>query len=187
MVTTTGHHRRASVITSRPSSLTLIDGASVLIRQLEPDDYDAVVALSDTLSDTERYMRFFTTHPGYLDQWARTLTTRSDEQCALGVFEDDALIGTASYVLTVEPGCAEVSVVIAHLQHARGVGTALLRTLGRIAADDGIHHLVADVLAENSSMRRVITDGGWPCTQRLDGSVLSIRVDLDAIHDEGAD
>lgn len=110
------------MITSQPSSLTLIDGASVVIRQLGADDYDAVVALSETLSDRERYMRFFTTHPGYLDQWARTLTVHSDEQCALGIFEDDTLIGTASYVLTAEPGCAEVSVVIAHLQHERGVG-----------------------------------------------------------------
>ena len=166
--------------------ITLVDGAKVVIRRLASDDYDAVVALSETLTETERYMRFFTTHPGFLDQWARTLTTHSDEQCALGSFEDAALIGTASYVVAAEPGCAEVSVVIAHLQHERGVGTALLLALGRIARDDGIHHLVADVLAENNAMRRVITDAGWPCTQQLDGSVLRISVDLDAVH-EGAD
>ncbi len=170
-------------IGSSPSSLTLIDGARVEVRQLASDDYDAVVALSETLTERERYMRFFTVHPGYLDEWARTLTTRSAEQHALGTFEDDALIGTASYVKTTQPGYAEVSVVIAHLQHERGVGTALLRSLGRVARDNGIHHLVADVLAENILMRKVITDGGWPCTQHLDGSVLSVDLDLDLVVD----
>jgi hypothetical protein len=74
-------------------------------------------------------------------------------------------------------------VVVAHEQHARGVGTVLLRELGNIAREAGQHRLVADVLAENSAMRRVIADAGWPTTQHRDGSVLSVEVDLDRTDD----
>ena len=54
-----------------------------------------------------------------------------------------------------------------------------------------MHHLIAEVLADNHPMLRVMTDAGWPCTRHLDGSVLHVEVDLDAIHngplDEGAE
>jgi hypothetical protein len=43
-----------------------------------------------------------------------------------------------------------------------------------------VHRLVAAVLWENHLMLRVLADAGWPCTRRLDGSVLNIEVDLDA-------
>lgn len=80
------------------------------------------------------------------------------------------------------PGYAEVAVVVAHNEHLRGVGTASLRRLGEIARENGVHHLIAEVLADNHPMLRVMTDAGWPCTRHLDGSVLHVEVDLDAIH-----
>ena len=80
------------------------------------------------------------------------------------------------------PGYAEVAVVVAHNEHLRGVGTASLRRLGEIARENGVHHLIAEVLAANHPMLRVMTDAGWPCTRHLDGSVLHVEVDLDAIH-----
>ena len=71
--------------------------------------------------------------------------------------------------------------VVAHNEHLRGVGTALLRRLGEIAKENGLHYLVADVLAENYLMLRVMADAGWPCTRPLDGSVLHVEMDLDAV------
>jgi hypothetical protein len=37
------------------------------------------------------------------------------------------------------------------------------------------------VLAENYLMLRVMADAGWPCTRPLDGSVLHVEMDLDAV------
>ena len=68
--------------------------------------------------------------------------------------------------------------VVAHTEHLRGVGTALLRRLGQIARRSGVHRLVADVLWENHLMLRVLSDAGWPCTRHLDGSVLHVEIDL---------
>src|ERR1700683_4533953 len=91
---------------------TLRDGAAVLFRRLEPADIDAVIALHDTLSDRERYLRFFTMHPAHLKTLADKLTDGSSEDCALGAFESGTLIGVASYAVCGRD--AEFAVVVAH-------------------------------------------------------------------------
>jgi hypothetical protein len=78
-----------------------------------------------------------------------------------------------------------VSVVVAHERHDRGVATILLAFLGMIARNNGIHHLVADVLTENQSMHKVIIDAGRPCTRYLDGDVTHVDVDLDQLGSRG--
>ena len=148
------------------------------IRRLNPDDHDAVVSLAMGLSDEERYLRFFTLHPTHVGEWALSLTAPADGVVALGVFESGELIGVANYAELSRPGCAEIAVVVAHEQHERGVGTALLRAPAPVE-----HRFVADVLFENYAMRRVIRDAGWPTTQHRDGSVVSVEVNLDDIDD----
>jgi RimJ/RimL family protein N-acetyltransferase len=165
----------------------LLDGAEVTIRRLDAADYDAVVRLATELNSEERYQRFFTAHPAYIGEWALSLTAPAAGIVALGAFEDGDLIGLANYAELPTPGAAEIAVVVAHEQHERGVGTALLRALGHIARSAGRHRFVADVLAENHAMRRVIADAGWPTTQHIDGSVLSVEVNLDNIDDDSVE
>ncbi|WP_234834732.1 GNAT family N-acetyltransferase [Mycolicibacterium stellerae] len=153
------------------------------VRRLNHDDYDAVVLLATELDAEERYMRFFTLHPAYIGEWALSLTAPAKGVVALGAFEDGDLIGVANYSELSRSGYAEIAVVVAHEQHHRGVGTALLRTLAEIAKDSGQHRFVADVLFENYAMRRVLSDAGWPISQHRDGSVLSLEVDLDTLTD----
>jgi RimJ/RimL family protein N-acetyltransferase len=160
------------------SEEVLLDGGLVSIRRLDVDDLDGVIALSETLTESERYFRFFTAYPSYLNHWARSLAQRSDKQFALGAFESGRLIGVASYFMCNEPGCAEVAIVVAHQEHMRGVGTVLLCRLGQIARDNGVNRFVADVLAENHLMRKVMSDAGWPCTIHADGSELRVDVNL---------
>jgi hypothetical protein len=90
------------------------------------------------------------------------------------------LDGSPIRIRRLEP---EVSVLLAHEQHDRGVGTTLLRTLGIIAHANGIHHLVADVLAENQSVSKVVTDADWPCIRHRDGCVVHFDVDLDEVRE----
>lgn len=168
------------------TAATLLDGARVLIRRLNTGDYDAVVLLASQLNGEERYLRFFTVHPSYIGEWALSLTAPAAGMVALGVFETGGLIGVANYVELSPPGCAEIAVEVAHEQHARGVGTELLRALGHIARSAGLHRFIADILFENYAMRRVISDAEWPVTQHLDGSVLSVEVDLDHVDDDVA-
>ena len=80
------------------TTTTLLDGATVTVRQLLPTDYDAVVGLEMALSADERYRRFFTAYPTCIGEWALSLTAPAEGIVALGVFETGELIGVANYV-----------------------------------------------------------------------------------------
>jgi GNAT superfamily N-acetyltransferase len=163
------------------SCTELLDGSAVSLRRLDSGDADDVVKLYEALTDDECYLRFFTMHPTHIHPAARSLVEQSNGKYALGAFDSEGLLGVANYVACSTPGYAEIAVVVAHAEHFRGVGTALLRRLGEIAKANGFHHLLAEVLAENHLMNRVISDAGWPCTRHLDSSVLHVEVDLNLV------
>lgn len=160
------------------STAELVDGSVISLRQLKPSDTDGILSLYQSLTDEERYFRFFTMRPASLEGWARSIAELRSGQYAIGAFGSGRLLGVANYNACHQPGYAEVAVAVAHAEHLRGVGTALLRRLGEIAKVNGFHHFVAEVLAENHLMLRVLSDGGWPCTRHLDGSVLHVEIDL---------
>jgi len=172
----------ASGLSGQVVAATLRDGATVLLRRLEPADTDAVVALHEALSDTERYFRFFTMHPAYLRKAADKLTAAEGDDYALGAFECDVLIGVANYALGERPATADIAIVVAHNQHLRGVGTALLRQLAQVARENGIRHLVADILATNQLMFEVLHEAGLhPQHNRYDRGVVHLDIDLTTV------
>jgi GNAT superfamily N-acetyltransferase len=161
---------------------TLRDGAEVQLRRLEPADIDAVIALHDTLSDRERYLRFFTMHPVYLKTVADKLAEGTGKDYALGAFESGMLIGVANYLVCGRPATAEVAVVVAHNDHLRGVGTVLLRRLAQIARANGLQRFVADVLVTNHLMFKVLHDAGLrPREAGTDDGVVHFDIDLTEI------
>jgi L-amino acid N-acyltransferase YncA len=161
---------------------TLRGGATVLLRRLTAADIDAVIALHDTLSERERYLRFFTMHPTHLKALADELTDGNSDHYALGAFESGTLIGVANYAMCGKPATADVAVAVAHKDHLRGVGTALLRRLAQIARHNGIQHLVADVLTTNHLMFKVLHDAGLrPERKSYDTGVVHLDIDLNAI------
>jgi L-amino acid N-acyltransferase YncA len=164
------------------STSTLRDGATLLLRRLEPTDIDAVIALHDTLSERERYLRFFTMHPAHLKTLADKLTDGNSENYALGAFESGTLIGVANYMICGRSATADIAVVVAHKDHLRGVGTALLRRLAQIAHDNGIQHLIADVLTTNHLMFKLLHDAGLhPQHKSYDSGVVHLDIDLAAV------
>jgi RimJ/RimL family protein N-acetyltransferase len=170
------------------SVTTLRDGATVQLRRLGYADKDAVIELHDTLTDDERYLRFFTVHPAYLKTVADKLTEDSGKDYALGAFlrlndgawyNYGALVGVANYVVCDRPDTAEWAIVVAHNDHARGVGKALLRRLAQVARRNGIQHFVADVLTTNHQMLRVIDDAGLlPQHTGIEDDVMHLEVNL---------
>ncbi|MFZ1178615.1 MAG: GNAT family N-acetyltransferase [Mycobacterium sp.] len=157
----------------------LLDGRLVLLRRLSADDSDAVLTLHQHLSDHDRYFRFFTLQPAQLHELVGKLTERADGLYALGAFDADRLIGVAHYVVAGEdPKVAEIAIVVAHEDHALGVGTALLKHLAPIARARGIGRFIADVLGENHLMLTVFFDLGWLCRPMDDGSIRRLEIEL---------
>lgn len=164
---------------------TLRDGTTVSLRRLGPSDVEAVAALHGSLSEREVYLRFFTTDPVSLDVVADKLTEHDKRHYALGAFESGKLIGMANYAMCGKRATAEVAAVVANKEHLRGVGTALLRRLAQIARDNGIRHLVADVLATNNEMFSVLRDAGLRPRHKNDArGVVHLDFDLNDISAE---
>jgi GNAT superfamily N-acetyltransferase len=156
----------------------LLDGRLVSLRRLSADDAEAVLALHQRLTDDDRYFRFFTLHPGHLDELVGKLIQGADGQYALGAFDGDRLIGVASYTVSEDPSAADFAIVVAHEDHLRGVGTALLKRLALIARTHGVRRFVADILAENHLMFKVFFDLGWPCKRLSHGLVRHLEIEL---------
>jgi GNAT superfamily N-acetyltransferase len=170
-----------SAVADDEVTATLRDGATVSLRRLGAGDINAVIALHTTLNHRELYLRFFTMHPAYLKMLAGELTDGNGENYALGAFESGTLIGVANYAMCGKPATADVAVVVAHDDHLRGVGTALLGRLAQIARNNGIQHLVADVLAANHLMFKVLHDSGLhPQHKSYDNGVVHLDIDLAA-------
>lgn len=64
--------------------VTLLDRVVVRLRRLKKSDIDAVIALHRQLDDREQYLRFFVTHPPYLEKVAEKLVERSETKYAIG-------------------------------------------------------------------------------------------------------
>ena len=77
-----------------------------------------------------------------------------------------------------DPKVAEIAIVVAHEDHALGVGTALLKHLAPIARARGIGRFIADVLGENHLMLTVFFDLGWLCRPMDDGSIRRLEIEL---------
>lgn len=161
-----------------PGTATLLDGSPVHVRRLGPHDRPAVLSLAAGLDEHERYLRFFTAHPVQLDTWATGVTSRRSGNVSVGAFDGDQLLGLATYVRGSRADVAELAIMVAHGQHLRGIGTALLRALSGLARAEGVTRFVADVLNENHEMHRVLIDGGWPLTRHRDGDVTRIDIDI---------
>ena len=76
----------------------LIDGSVILLRQLELSDAEEILVLYESLTDEERYFRFFAMHPAHLEDWARSIAEPRDDQYSLGAFSSGKLLGVANYV-----------------------------------------------------------------------------------------
>lgn len=149
------------------------------IRQLGPRDADALLALHAEIGDEDSYFRFLQPRPRDLPKVAESLALGHTEQCAVGAFLDDQLLGVANYVLVDDVAdTAEVAMVDA-AKHSRRIGAELLDALVTLARRNGVHRLMADVLATNSRMVRLLLDAHWPVTAYRDGSLVRVGVQID--------
>ncbi|MDD4866823.1 MAG: GNAT family N-acetyltransferase [Mycobacterium sp.] len=169
-------------MSDQAATARLLDGRVMSLRRLSGDDAPAVMELHQHLSGHDRYLRFFTLQPVPLTQLVGELTGPADGRYALGGFDGERLIGVANYaVVSDDPKTAEVAIVVAHADHALGVGTALLKHLAGVARAAGIGRFVADVLAENHLMLMVLSDLGWACEPTDYGSIRHLDIELPAV------
>ena len=146
----------------------LMDGSTVRLRQITPDDADRLRDFFARLSPRSRYLRFHS-HVGSLsDDDIRRFTGVDDEHLVgivamLGEGDEERIIGVGHY-FRMTADSAEVAFAVEDTHQGRGIATQILDALAFEARVHGIETFEADVLGENRSMMEVFRGVGLPAT-----------------------
>ena len=160
----------------------LRDGRSVEIRALRPIDRDDMLAAIGRTGAQSLQRRFFVAKRGFSErEIAFFMNIDFIKHVALiALAEEDGrktIIGGGRYIVT-EPGRAEVAFVVIDDYQGQGIGTLLMRHLAALARKSGLAALVADVLPENTAMRKVFGKFGFQARRGNDPQVVHLVLEL---------
>ncbi|MES2960287.1 MAG: GNAT family N-acetyltransferase [Pseudomonadota bacterium] len=147
-------HRYPSMLIDR---LTLSDARVVTVRPVLPQDVDAERSFVSDLSPHSRRLRFHGAVNALPDSLLQAMTAIDYQDhvalIAEAIDEDGAgrLVADARYVVD-DAGGAEFAIAVADDWQHIGLGSALLKRLGRHAHRQGLQHLEGAVLVSNGPM-----------------------------------
>jgi GNAT superfamily N-acetyltransferase len=134
-------------------TVTLRDGASILVRPIGPEDKSLLLDGFERLSEDSRYRRFFMSLSSLSPRMLAYFTEvdHSDREAIIAIEpRSSQALGVARYGrLSEDPEAAEVAVAVVDDWHRRGVARALLAELSARAQDEGLRRFVALVQADN--------------------------------------
>jgi ribosomal protein S18 acetylase RimI-like enzyme len=160
----------------------LRDGRPIEIRAVRPNDKDdMLVAIGRTSTESLR-RRFFVVKRGFsqkeIDFFVRI--DFRDHVALIALADEDGrptIVGGGRYVV-VEPGSAEVAFIVIDGYQGQGIGSHLMRHLAGIARDAGLTELIAEVLPENTAMRKVFSKFGFKPAPRREPQVIHLVMQL---------
>jgi len=137
------------------------------IRAISPADESGLQQFIRELSPASRYSRFMRAlrelPADMLDRFVHPAPGR--EAVLVATSPDGGIVGIAQYVADEKGDGCEVALVVSDARQRKGLGTRLLGALARVASENAIGHLHADVLADNYAMRALARKVG--CEARL--------------------
>jgi acetyl coenzyme A synthetase (ADP forming)-like protein len=158
------------------ADVVLIDGGTVLIRPIRPDDAPALARFHEGLSAQSVYLRYFSPHPHLSDAELEYLTTVDYRwRMALVAILGDEIVGVARYEAKRDSTRAEVAFLVDDRHHGRGIGTVLLEWLAVAAREAGIAEFYATTLWENQRMLTVFKEAGFATKSVVGGGEVSVR------------
>ena len=136
-----------------PKPVELRDGATVLLRPIEPDDKQRLVDAFHRLSPESRYRRFFGVAPELSPAIVAYLTEvdHYDHEAIVAVDpERGDQLAVARYIRSRDdPASAEVAVTVVDDWQGRGLGKAVLEALVDRARENGVRRFIAIAQANN--------------------------------------
>lgn len=141
--------------------LTLLDGTTVFVRPIAPEDKPLLQRFISRLSPETAYKRFMSPKSSFTDAELRYLTEIDGrDHCALiAVTADNTLVGVARYV-RVSDDTADMAIVVGDAWQGQGLGRRLSRELATRAATNGIERFAGSMLADNGAALRILKGVG---------------------------
>ncbi len=167
-----------------PRILELTDGTRVHVRPIVPEDEPLLIEAVAAMSERTVYFRFFSPMKRLPDALAHRLAVvdYQDRFALVGTTHKPAgrerIIGVARYDRAANTDVAETAVAVVDEFQRRGLGSALLAILAKVARDHGIKTFTLIVLPENQQMLGLLRKMGWIHHARLTGGVYEISFDL---------
>jgi RimJ/RimL family protein N-acetyltransferase len=132
------------------------DGTRVLLRQIQPSDFDLERDFIGGLSRSTRYLRLMSGRSPSADEiYHWTHIDRQYEGAVIATVSVGGIeqqVGVARYVAMPGENEAELAIVISDAWQGKGLGTQLLSSLIDLARQSGMKRLFGTTLSENNAM-----------------------------------
>lgn len=167
---------------------TMPDGTDVTIRPVRPEDEPMMIDFTLALSPHNLYLRHF--HSVSVsslishEKLARLCFVDYNHEMAIVAVTEDPITGRQEIIghgqLTKLHGLgeSEFAMQVRDEDQGHGLGTEMLRILLQIARDEGQERVVAEIMPENSGMRRVCTKLGFEFERIPDSPNYKAEIDL---------
>lgn len=146
-------------------SVTLADGASLVIRPITPEDADIEQEFVRNLSAEARYFRFMDAlrelSPQMLSHFTQVDYDRHMALVAVSLTERVTEVAVARYIVSPDDVSCEFAIVVADAWQRRGVGTLLMAALMDAARRRGLKTMFGEVLASNHKMLVLVSRLGF--------------------------
>ncbi|HET7466182.1 MAG TPA: GNAT family N-acetyltransferase [Candidatus Dormibacteraeota bacterium] len=169
-----------------PRTLELKDGTKVHVRPIQASDEPLLHEAVAAMSERTVYFRFFTPLKRMPDALAHRLAVVDyHDRFAIVATSHrpngkERILGVARYDRAAGTDVAETAVAVVDEFQRRGLGSALLAILAKVAREEGIKTFSLIVLPENQQMLGLLRKMGWIHQARLNGGVYEISFDLPA-------
>jgi ribosomal protein S18 acetylase RimI-like enzyme len=167
-----------------PRTLELSDGTEVHVRPIVPEDEPRLHEAVAAMSERTVYFRFFSPLKRLPDALAHRLAVVDyhDRFAIVATTHKptgrERIVGVARYDRVASTDVAETAVAVIDEFQRRGLGSALLTILAKVARDHGIKTFTLIVLPENQQMLGLLRRMGWIHHAKLTGGVYEITFDL---------
>jgi len=167
-----------------PRVLELSGGTRVHVRPIVPQDEPLLIEAVAAMSERTVYFRFFSPLKRLPDALAHRLAVVDyEDRFALVATTHkpggkERIVGVARYDRAANTDVAETAVAVIDEFQRRGLGSALLIILAKVARDHGIKTFTLIVLPENQQMLGLLRKMGWIHHAKLTGGVYEISFDL---------
>ena len=167
-----------------PRILELTDGTKVHVRPIVPEDEPLLIEAVASMSERTVYFRFFSPLKRLPDALAHRLAVvdYNDRFAIVATTHKpggkERIVGVARYDRAAGSDVAETAVAVIDEFQRRGLGSALLAILGKVAREHGIRMFTLIVLPENQQMLGLLRKMGWIHQAKLTGGVYEISFDL---------